>query len=165
MRQSRSRGLTAASVLVAAALLTSMGAAAVMWPAAASAEGALAIGQPADVATQGFAYGMVGDLSTTGQASTTALKICQNAKGASEPAKAACTVVQTLHNQCVAVAMDPAKGTPGVGWAVADLKKTAETQAVQKCRDTAGDRASYCKIAHSLCDAETNRPKTGGDHT
>lgn len=164
MRERRSMGQAGGAVLVAAALLTSVSAAAV-WPSAASAEGAIAVGQPADVATQGFAYGMVGDLSTTDQASSRALKSCQTAKGASDSAKAACKVIQTLHEQCAAVAIDPAKGTPGVGWAVADVKKAAETQALQKCHDTAGDRASYCKIAGSICDANMYRQNSGGDHS
>lgn len=139
-------------------IVASVCAAAAVWPVAASAEGALAIGNPADVASQGFAFGMVSNVSTSSQASDRALDLCRTAKGASGTARGVCQVIQTLHQQCAAVAMDPAKGTPGAGWAVAYDKKTAESQALRQCYDTAGaDRQSYCVVSASMCDTGVYR--------
>jgi len=45
-----------------------------------------------------------------------------------------CEVIQDFKNQCVAVAMDPQAGTPGVGWSVAPDLHTAEAQALSKMR-------------------------------
>jgi len=145
-------------VFAAAAVVASVCAAAALWPVAAGAEGALAIGSPADVASQGYAFGMVSNVTTMSQASDQALDLCRTAKGASGTARGVCKVVQTLHQQCAAVAMDPAKGTPGAGWAVAYDKKTAEAQALRQCYDTAGtDRQSYCVVSASMCDSGVYR--------
>ncbi len=153
MRHNRFGVLGGGPVLIAAAVVASVCAAEAVWPVAASAEGALAIGSPADVASQGYAFGMVGNVSTMSQASDKALDLCRTAKGASSPARGVCRVVQTLHQQCAAVAMDPAKGTPGAGWAVAYDKKAAETQALRQCYDTAGaERQAYCVVSASMCD-------------
>src|SRR5215472_16676127 len=149
MRKIRSRAARV-PIMIAAAVLAAACAAGAAWPVAASADGALAIGHPADVANQGFAFGIVGNISTTAQASEQALALCRNAKGASGTARSACQVVQTLQQQCAAVAMDPAKGTPGAGWGVALDKKTAETEALRQCSLTAGsDRQSYCAVSVS----------------
>jgi hypothetical protein len=151
MRQVRLRTAGAPFVLAAVAAAC---VAVTSWPVAAGAAGALAIGQPADVAGQGFAYGLTANLNA-GQASEKALDQCRNAKGAKEPARAACRVVGMLNRQCAAVAMDPASGTPGVGWAVANDKKTAETQALTQCRETAGaGREAFCKVSVSACDSK-----------
>ena len=147
-----------AQIMIAAAVLATACAVGATWPVAASADGALAIGHPTDVASQGFAFGIVGNISTTAQASEQALALCRNAKGAAGSARSVCQVVQTLHQQCAAVAMDPATGTPGAGWAVALDKKTAETEAIQQCSLTAGsDRQSYCAVSVSMCDTSIPR--------
>jgi len=144
--------------MIVAAVVATACAAAAMWPVAASADGALAIGRPPDVASQGFAFGMVSNIPNAGQASDRALDLCRNAKGASGDARSLCQVVQTIHQQCIAVAMDPAKGTPGAGWAVANDKKTAESQALTQCYDTAGaDRRSFCVVSGSMCDTGAYR--------
>ena len=157
MRYSR-LGAAAAPVMIVAAIVAFACAAAAVWPVAAGAEGALAIGKPADVASQGFAFGMISNVANTNQASDRALDLCKTAKGASKDARSTCQVVQTIHQQCAAVAMDPAKGTPGAGWAVANDKKTAESQALAQCYDTAGaDRRSYCVISGSMCDTGAYR--------
>jgi hypothetical protein len=73
--------------------------------------------------------------------------------GVDQRAQAACTVVQTFHNQCFAVAMDPKDATPGVGWAVADSKEAAGRDALSKCVATAGaSRHDACRVMHSECD-------------
>ena len=158
MRHIRLGVFAGGPVVIAAAVVASVCAAAAVWPVAAGAEGALAIGSPADVASQGYAFGMVSNASTMSRASDQALDLCRTAKGASGTARGVCKVVQTLHQQCAAVAMDPAKGTPGAGWAVAYDKKTAESQALRQCYDTAGaDRQSYCVVSASMCDTGVYR--------
>jgi hypothetical protein len=62
-------------------------------------------------------------------------------------------VIKDFKDQCVAVAMDPQAGTPGVGWAVGDDRHTAEAQAPSGCEQTSvpGRRAARV-IDHSACD-------------
>lgn len=120
----------------------------------AAAEGALAIGLPDDVAKQGFTYGYTND-KPGGQASAIALSQCQITKDAKKDPRlrSLCKVIAVYSNQCVAVAMDPADGTPGVGWAIANDLGSAESQALAKCQETAGpDRQDACKVDHSKCD-------------
>lgn len=144
--------------MIVTAVAATVSATAAMWPVAASADGALAVGKPADVASQGFAFGMVSNVPNVSQASDRALDLCRNAKGASGDARSVCQVVQTIHQQCLAVAMDPAKGTPGAGWGIANDKKTAESQALAQCYDTAGaDRRSFCVVSGSMCDTGAYR--------
>jgi hypothetical protein len=117
-----------------------------------AADGALAIGLPKDVTRQGFSFGYSNDHPAS-DARDIALKGCRDNKGGSAQAQALCTVIQTYSNQCVAVAMDPAAGTPGVGWAVADNLRAAESKALANCEATAGaGRRAACKIDHSQCD-------------
>ena len=124
-------------------------------PNAAIAAGALAVGLPADVAKGGFTYGYQNDKSGADQARAAALQACRTTKDAANNAKlrSLCKVVEVYDNRCVAVAMDPGAGTPGVGWAVADDVGSAEKQALSACKATAGqDRAEACVISHSQCD-------------
>lgn len=152
MRQMRF-GRAGAPMMIAAVVAAVACAAAAVWPVTASADGALAIGRPDDVANHGFAFGIVSNVANANQASDQALDLCRTAKGASGDARKVCQVVQTIHQQCAAVAMDPQKGTPGVGWAIGGDKKTAESQALAQCYDTAGsDRRSFCVVSASMCD-------------
>jgi Domain of unknown function (DUF4189) len=118
----------------------------------ARADGAVALGVPADVAKQGLATGYSYNAATTESARTTALEYCLKAQ-APAGARALCKLVTTFHEQCVAVALDPAPGTPGWGWAVANTKSAAEATAVANCRKIAGPgRASACKVSNADCD-------------
>jgi hypothetical protein len=141
----RSRwGRDAARVLVLFALV-------VFRPVSGSADGALAVALPPDVVKQGFAYGYVTDYPDTDQADAQALKKCRDTTIAG--VRPLCTVIQDFKSQCVAVAMDPQAGTPGVGWSVAPDLHTAEAQALSKCEDTAGPgRRAACAVDHSSCD-------------
>jgi hypothetical protein len=141
----RSRwGRDAAWVLVLFALV-------VFRPVSGSADGALAVALPPDVVKQGFAYGYVTDYPDTDQADAQALKKCRDTTIAG--VRPLCTVIQDFKSQCVAVAMDPQAGTPGVGWSVAPDLHTAEAQALSKCEDTAGPgRRAACAVDHSSCD-------------
>ncbi len=126
-----------------------------MAPMSAAADGALAVALPPDVAKSGFSYGYANDKADADAASTRALDLCRTTKDASNDAKlrGLCKVIQNYSNQCVAVAMDPEAGTPGVGWSIADDKPAAERQALNRCMDTAGaGRRAACVISHSDCD-------------
>jgi hypothetical protein len=126
-------------------------AAAVFRPVSGSAAGALAIALPPDVVKQGFAYGYVTDYPDADRADAQALKKCRDTTIAG--VRPLCTVIQDFKDQCVAVAMDPQAGTPGVGWSVAPDLHAAEAQALSKCEDTAGPgRRAACAVDHSSCD-------------
>lgn len=118
------------------------------------AEGALAVGLPKDVAAEGFAYSFALDKPTAADATAAALADCKApSQGVDQRAQALCAVVQTFHDQCFAVAMDPKDATPGVGWAVAADKAAASRDAIAKCVATAGDdRRQFCKVVHADCD-------------
>src|ERR1700744_674293 len=128
---------------------------AVLNPHRAAADGARPVGVPKDVAKQGFAYAYSTDKPDSNAARAEALDTCRKpGDNKSETARGLCSVVGTFTKQCVAVAMDPASGTPGVGWAIAYSLKAAESAAIAQCRATAGaDRRSYCKVDHSRCEA------------
>lgn len=124
---------------------------AIFRPIPGSADGAIAVGLPPDVVKQGFAYGYVTDYPDANQADTQALKKCRETT--IDAVRPLCTVIQDFKNQCVAVAMDPQAGTPGVGWAVAPDSHAAEAQALSKCEATAGPgRRAACAVDHSSCD-------------
>jgi hypothetical protein len=81
---------TAAAILLACAVL---------WPKPVSAEGALAVGLPPDVAKLGFAYGYTLNQSSTAEASVTALKDCRKENpGVDKWAQALCKIVRAFHN-------------------------------------------------------------------
>ena len=128
---------------------------AVLWSGPSAAEGALAIALPPDVAKEGFSYGYQSNAPNATIAEAKALDACRTTRDAVNDAKlrSLCKVIQHYSNQCVAVAMDPAAGTPGVGWSIAGDLRTAEKQALSKCQDTAGPgRRDACKLDNSACD-------------
>src|ERR1700676_3750875 len=127
---------------------------AVLWSNHSIAAGALAVGVPADVAKQGFAYAFTNNKTSPEEARTAALASCSSPSAVkSSQARALCAVINTFHDQCVAVAEDPAAGTPGVGWSIANDLRTAEAQALAKCEATAGPgRRAACRVDHSGCD-------------
>jgi hypothetical protein len=131
---------------------------AILWPNHSAAEGALAVGVPSDVAKQGFAYGYTNNKGSADEARAAALETCRRPSNTkSAEARALCTLIGTYHNQCVAVAMDPEAGTPGVGWAIAANKRAAEAQALTKCEATAGaGRRAACRVDNSYCDGSAN---------
>jgi hypothetical protein len=119
---------------------------------AARADGALAVGLPSDVAKQGFASGYSYNAGNLDAARKTALEYCHRAP-TNQRARSLCSIVETFSHRCVAVAMDPKAGTPGVGWSVAESRSTAESEALARCAATAGDgRRDACKVADSNCD-------------
>jgi hypothetical protein len=122
-------------------------------PGPAVAEGALAIGLPGDVAKDGIALGWNTNSPTAAEARQRALTGCRDVKNSTEAARSLCKIVGTFHDQCVAGAEDPDPGTPGVGWAVAADKKTAEQQALAMCQTKSPPaRRAACKVMTSGCD-------------
>jgi Domain of unknown function (DUF4189) len=124
-------------------------------PATGFAAGALAVALPPDVAKSGFSYGYANDKADDETAAARALELCRTTKDAANDPKlrSLCKVIENYRDKCVAVAMDPGTGTPGVGWATAPDKHSAERDALTKCEATAGaGRASACEISHSDCD-------------
>jgi hypothetical protein len=124
-------------------------------PAAGHAAGALAVALPPDVAKGGFSYGYSNGNDDADTAEAKALSACRTTKDASNDPKLRnlCKIIMDYANKCIAVSMDPAAGTPGVGWAIADDKRTAEHNALMKCEATAGPgRAAACVVDHSGCD-------------
>jgi hypothetical protein len=124
-------------------------------PSQSMAAGAIAVGLPPDVVKGGFTYGYSNNNDDANHAELKALDACRTTKDAANDAnlRSLCKVIQDYTNQCVAVAMDPAAGTPGVGWSVANDLLTAERQALGKCMDTAGPgRRAACVVDHSSCD-------------
>jgi hypothetical protein len=119
-----------------------------------AAEGALAVGQPANVAKDGFVYGYTTKKASPDEARKLALELCRKpGPSKSSVAIPLCTLVAGFHDQCVAVAEDPQAGTPGVGWAIADNLRKAESEALAKCEATAGPgRRAACRVDHSQCD-------------
>jgi hypothetical protein len=114
------------------------------------------VGEPADVASEGYAYGFALDEPDADKASAGALRDCRTPTPGIDPrAQALCRVVQAFKNQCFAVAMDPKDATPGAGWAVAGDKDGAGRAALAKCVATAGDdRRDACEVTHSGCDGD-----------
>jgi hypothetical protein len=124
-------------------------------PLPAAADGAIAVGVPASVVDNGYAYGRSTNSANSKIASDHALSNCASAKDATQIARELCVVVMTFKNKCVALALDPKAGTPGAGWAIANTKSEAETQAMAQCLATAGAaRRDSCQISDSACDGE-----------
>jgi hypothetical protein len=145
----RRRWRSAATVLAACLIVGALA-----WPNRGAAEGALAVGLPADVAKEGFAFGYALDKANADEARAAALADCRTeSPGVDKRAQALCAPVGSFRNQCFAVAMDPKDATPGVGWAIAANKPAASRAALAKCVETAGaDRRDACKVTHAECD-------------
>jgi hypothetical protein len=142
------RGLLAGTALSAAVGLT------LGMPQGALAEGAIAIGASGDFAKDGFAFGASINKTSADDAGEQALATCRKYEGAPKMA-AICKVVFHFSHECYALSFDPKAGTPGVGWAIAADKETAEARAIEHCKLTAGpDRAQYCEMSESNCDAK-----------
>lgn len=129
--------------------------AALSWPRAGAAEGALAIGLPGDVAKEGIAIGWVINSDSPDTAHERALRGCLDFKDAPATTRALCRVIKTFRGECVAIALDPEFGTPGVGWAVAASVHAAESDALAACASTAGSaRREQCRVTVLRCDGK-----------
>jgi hypothetical protein len=116
-----------------------------------AAAGAIAIGQPADVAKRGISMGFSADRSTIAEAKARSMILCRDS--GTLTSSTLCRIVATFENQCVAVAIDPQVGTPGFGWAVADTEQASKSKALSNCQEKAGPaRRDACRITDSYCD-------------
>jgi len=107
---------------------------------------------PEEGLSAGLATGTSWGYPTQNQASQRALTECRAYKSNPQAAQQ-CKIVDTFHDQCYAIAMDPDPGTPGLGLAIANAIGAAEERAMADCKKTAGDRAKFCKMSESNCDA------------
>lgn len=129
---------------LAGAAAASLVATSLMGPAA-HATGAIAVGQPADVARDGVSASIFVNARSADEARSEAMKRCTTT--GSGTARALCKVMATFSNLCAAEALDPKDGTPGFGWAIADTSDEAKRQAIANCRETAGpDRQDACAV-------------------
>jgi hypothetical protein len=111
------------------------------------AAGAVALGQPSDIAKDGVAIFTHVNASSMESAKQKALAGCKAMQDASSTSRALCKIVATFENQCVAESIDPDSGTPGFGWAMARNSKVAREQALSNCRGTAGPtRQNACVV-------------------
>jgi hypothetical protein len=129
-------------------------------PNPARADGAIAVGLPADVAKDGVSIGSIINSATADTAKADALKQCktppkQTVSGTAVTTKTwqLCKLVADFHERCFAYSFDPQDGTPGFGWAVEDDQRGAEKQALANCEKTAGPkRRAACIIVKTGCD-------------
>lgn len=129
-------------------------------PRPAEALSALAAGIPDDVAAQGVAFGAGYNYATRADAEARALLECRKQEGTPASTIALCKIIAHFDNQCAAISLDPAAGTPGFGWAIAPTAAEANRQALANCRQTAGpNRAGYCVESLTDCDTQTPAPK------
>jgi hypothetical protein len=125
----------------------------VSWPGLAGAEGAMAVGIARGGVAKGYATGFAINQPTVKAARSNAVEQCRKTKSSNADAKSGCEAVVTFRNKCVASAVDPKNGTPGAGWGIGESQKTADSQALARCRTTAGsDRAEFCEITDRYCD-------------
>src|SRR5262249_18978026 len=117
----------------------------------AAADGAIAIGATS-APEDGVAYGAVVNSPTSAEARAVSLKRCRSYSPA--PAAAdACASVSTFKNRCYALALDPKAGMPGFGWSLDRTKDAARQQALENCKNVAGeDRRDFCRVIESDCD-------------
>jgi hypothetical protein len=122
-------------------------------PLGAAAHGALAVGLPDDVAKKGIAIGYSFGYATRAAAEQRAQQECQTFVDAPPATRELCRVVDVFVNECVVIALDPAPGTPGVGWAIGGRSAASEL-ALQRCVATAGEsRKGFCKVMDVRCDS------------
>jgi hypothetical protein len=129
----------------------------------ARSAGAIAEGIAPGGIAQGYAISFRADRPDTDTARADALAGCRKgpdhtASGAlpdegAAKARKTCEIVATFINQCAALALDPKDGTPGAGWATADIQQKADDEALARCRSTAGaDRREFCNVTTQMCD-------------
>ena len=125
------------------------------------ADGALAIGVPNGNLNKGFVYGMSWDADSAVLAQTKAMSLCKGidltnnkVPDRASEAQAACEVVKTFSNQCVAVTMNGDQHTvaTGMGYGVAPDLDAAKQQAMLTCNGMRGGKGRNCVVAGQGCD-------------
>jgi Domain of unknown function (DUF4189) len=119
------------------------------------AEGALAIGMPEGNPAKGFRHAKVVNDPNAG---AEAMKDCRNARN--PKTAAACSLIGTFKDQCVAVAVNGDavnQNLPIVaaGWAIAWGSATASREAIAKCEAMRKGQKSACQVEGKvLCDGK-----------
>jgi Domain of unknown function (DUF4189) len=135
------------------AVLVALLVVAVACPRPAGADGAMAVGVARGGVAKGYATGFAANQASEKAARTSAVEGCRKDKNSNADARSNCEAVVSFKNKCVASAVDPKSGTPGAGWGTGTTQKAADSQALARCRKTAGsDRADSCQIADRYCD-------------
>lgn len=116
------------------------------------AAGAIAVGQTTNVAKDGVAIGWATGSVDKGRAESVAKQKCLDFKDAPQKTRDLCRIITTFENQCIAISLDPKAGTPGYGYAIRSTLADARSEAMERCRSTAGNRAQYCVDSDSSCD-------------
>lgn len=127
-------------------------------PVGAQAAVALAIGVTGDP-NDGLAAGRSYNFKTEEEAARAAIKSCRDFKTALKASRN-CRLIGTLPKGCIGVAFDPKTDSTGMGWAVAEKREDAKSQAMENCRIAAPrDRAPFCTMDFLKCDGDAASPK------
>jgi hypothetical protein len=119
----------------------------------ARADAALAVGEPADVAKHGLAVGWAVDYPNKAAAEAEALARCRTFGDAPQATRDRCRIVESVRDTCLAVALDPERGTTGIGWGVHKNREWAEDAAMDGCAEaSAPNRREACRVAVIRCD-------------
>jgi hypothetical protein len=119
----------------------------------AAADGAMAVGVARGGVAKGYATGFAANQPSEKAARSSAVEGCRKDKKSNADARSNCEAVVSFKNKCVASAVDPKDGTPGAGWGTGGTQKAADSQALARCRKTAGsERADSCQILDRYCD-------------
>jgi len=119
----------------------------------ALADGAVALGRPADIAKAGVAIGISSNFEDNDRAHEAALEKCRANQDAPQSTKSLCILVAYFKDQCASVAIDKKAGTPGFAWAIGINKASAQLEALAVCKATAGKgREKFCEQSIVYCD-------------
>jgi hypothetical protein len=119
----------------------------------AFADGAVALGRPADIAKAGVAIGISANYADNTIATKFALEQCHANREAPQETKSLCRLIAYFKDQCAAVAIDKKDSTPGFGWSIGIDKASAQQEAMAACKATAGkSREKFCEQAIVYCD-------------
>ncbi len=125
---------------------------ALTWSNPGRAEGALAVGIPQADPSKGFRWSIY---VNNPDASSLAMKDCRAARN---PATgAACMLIGSFKDQCVAVAAnaEDTKPVSGAGWAIAPDSGSATLRAIAQCDNSRQGRGKACQLdgeRSMLCD-------------
>jgi hypothetical protein len=125
----------------------------------AFAEGAVALGRPADIAKAGVAIGISANYADNTAATKRALEECQTTRDAPQETRSLCRLLAYFKDQCAAVTIDKKAGTPGFGWSIGINKASAQKEAMAACKATAGkSREAFCEQIIVYCDGTARQP-------
>jgi hypothetical protein len=138
--------------IAASALLV----AALAWADVTHAEGALAVGMPEGNPARGFKWDSI--VNTSNAAS----KVMDDCHAARNPRTgAACVLIGTFSDQCVAVTSngEPTAPVTAAGWAIAPDRATATKRAMAQCEAMRKGRGAACRLDGDnalLCDGKAS---------